>query len=113
MKRENRILKNEQFQLLIKSGMQKRSALCYAYTLPNDLNTLRVGIAVSKKIGNAVVRNKIKRQMRAAIRPYVHKRTGDFVFIAKKDILTHSFKDLENAIAYIFDNNGEKNEEKK
>lgn len=113
MKREHRILKNEQFQLIIKKGLLKRSALCYAYRLPNDLNTLRVGVAVSKKIGNAVVRNKIKRQMRAAIRPYTKTRIGDFVFIAKKDILNHSFKDLEHAIAHIFDNNGEKNEETK
>lgn len=110
MKREHRILKNEQFQVIYRKGKLIRTPLCYGYYLPNDLNLLRVGFAVSKKVGNAVVRNKIKRQLRAIVRPYVQTHRGDFVFVAKKDLLLYSFADLTKAVATIFDENGEKNE---
>lgn len=113
MKREHRILKNEQFQTLIKKGTIIRTPLCYAYYLPNDNHILRVGIAVSKKIGNAVTRNKIKRQMRATIRQYIKTHVGDYIFIAKKAILDTSYVDLTHAVATIFAKNGEINEKKK
>ena len=108
MKRDNRILKNEQFQTIIKVGKLTRTNLCYVYYCPNELGVLRVGIAVSKKIGNAVVRNKIKRQAKAIVRKYVVTHEGDFVIIAKKAILDQSFADLEQAIAAIFNKNGVK-----
>ena len=113
MKRENRLLKNAQFQIVFRKGKLIRTPLCYGYYYDNDLNILRVGIAVSKKVGNAVVRNKVKRQIRAIVRPYVNSHYGDFVFVAKKKLLDASFSDLEKAMAHIFDENGEKNEEKK
>lgn len=110
MKREHRLLKNEQFQTIFRKGKLIRTPLCYGYYLRNDLNLLRVGFAVSKKVGNAVVRNKIKRQLRAIVRPYVATHVGDFVFVAKKDLLKYSFADLTKAVASIFDKNGENNE---
>ncbi len=67
-----------------------------------------MGIAVSKKIGNAVVRNKVKRQAKAIIRNYVNTHEGDFIIIAKKAILDQSFADFEQAIAVIFNKNGVK-----
>ncbi|OQC10973.1 MAG: Ribonuclease P protein component [Tenericutes bacterium ADurb.Bin087] len=107
MKREHRILKNEQFQAIIKNGVLTKTPLCYGYFTPNELETLRVGVAVSKKIGNAVTRNKIKRQIKAIVRPYIKTHTGDFIIVAKKEINNSSFGDLVNAIAKIFDNNGD------
>lgn len=113
MKRAHRILKNEQFQVLIKKGRLTRTPLCYGYYLANELNTLRVGIAVSKKVGNAPIRNRIKRQIRAIVRPYTKTHAGDFVFVAKKEILNRNFADLAVAIDRIFTENGVKNEKKK
>lgn len=107
MKREHRILKNEQFQTIIKTGKLIKTPLCYGYFVPNELETLRVGIAVSKKIGNAVIRNKIKRQIKAIVRPYVKTHAGDFIIVAKKEIINSSFDDKEKAIGKIFDENGD------
>lgn len=113
MKREHRILKNEDYQVIIKTGKLVRTPLCYGYYRPNELETLRVGVAVSKKVGNAVTRNKIKRRIKAIVRPYTKTHGGDFVLVAKKDVLESSFTDLTNAIMKIFSENGEKHEEKK
>lgn len=112
MNKEHRIRKNEQFQTIIKKGTLYKYSLCYCYYMPNELDKLRIGIAVSKKVGNAVIRNKIKRQIRAIVRPYVRTHTGDYIFVAKKDILKHSFNELSQTIAIIFDENGEYNEKK-
>ena len=60
------------------------------------------GNSSHKKIGNAVVRNKVKRQAKAIIRNYVNTHEGDFIIIAKKAILDQSFADFEQAIAVIF-----------
>lgn len=107
MKKEHRILKNEQFQTIMKKGTLTKTSLCYGYYAPNDLNKLRVGVAVSKKVGNAVTRNKIKRQIKAIVRPYIKTHTGDFIIVAKKEIIDSSFDDKGDAIAKIFDNNGD------
>ncbi len=43
-------------------------ALLVMYTAPNDLGATRVGITVSRRVGNAVVRNRVRRRLREALR---------------------------------------------
>lgn len=112
MKKLNRIRKNSEFQRIIKTGKLTRTNLCYGYYVENNVQVLRIGVAVSKKIGNAVVRNKIKRQIRALVHPYVKTHSGDFVLVAKSDVLKNSFLDLTLALNRIFEKNGETNEKK-
>ncbi|MCR4950402.1 MAG: ribonuclease P protein component [Solobacterium sp.] len=64
MKKVNRVRKNEEFQVLIRQGKKKTSASFVMYCMPKKEEQARIGISLSKKIGNAVVRNKIKRQVR-------------------------------------------------
>jgi ribonuclease P protein component len=65
---------------------------------------LRVGFSVSKKIGGAVERNKIKRRMREAIRPYlglINKKNVDLIFIARMKIKGISFSVVEDSMVNL------------
>ena len=58
--------------------------------------TVRVGFSVSKRIGNAVQRNRAKRRMRASLTPMLPHIAGGFnvIFIAKPDVLEAPFFEL-------------------
>ena len=63
----------------------------------NNENTHRFAICVSKKIGNAVVRNKIKRQTKDIIDKsnLIFKRNKDYVIIVSREINTIDFKEMK------------------
>jgi ribonuclease P protein component len=65
----------------------------------------RLGITVTKKVGNAVVRNRIKRLCREFFRLNKHKITGhwDINIIAKKQAADLSAKDVFSSLKHIFD----------
>ena len=67
MKKEYRVKKNEDFSLIIKEKQSLANRSFIIYYRKNDYPNARVGISVSKKIGKAVVRNKIKRQVRMMV----------------------------------------------
>ena len=60
MKKEFRVRKNEDFSRIIKKKQSMANRSFIIYYLKNDLDHARIGISVSKKLGKAVIRNKIK-----------------------------------------------------
>ena len=67
MKKINRVKKHSEFDSIIKNARYVKSQHFVVYFQPKDENLLRTGISVNKKHGNAVQRNRIKRQVRAMI----------------------------------------------
>ena len=66
--------------------------------------TVRVGFTITKKIGGAVVRNKIKRRLRAIIKEVLNnyfKKNYDYVIIANKKSLDMDYKELKNDIIKV------------
>lgn len=64
----------------------------------NQLGCVRLGFTVTKKHGNAVARNRIKRRLREAVRLSVKEQlpqNGDYVVIARNDALTMDFTKLQ------------------
>ena len=66
--RSEKILKRREFQAAYARGVKIHAACFVLYILRNDLSRHRLGLTVSRKIGPAVARNRIKRQLREAFR---------------------------------------------
>ena len=85
MKVVNRVKKYDEFQKIINEGSLVRNDSFNAYYLKVATPLSRFGISIPKKSGNAVVRNRMKRQIRAAISAAcVMTISYEIVFIARK-----------------------------
>ena len=94
MKKKYRLLKNEEFESIIKGKKFRSSKTLTIYFQPKVETNSRIGISVGKKIGNAVVRNKIKRQMKTIVVAHIDfdKYENDLVILVRKDYLVNNYK---------------------
>ena len=95
MKKEIRIKSNEEFSFLVKNGKRIKTNEFHIYYLRNNKSVNRFGISVSTKLGNAVTRNRIKRQLRAIIDDFNKSSTTqtlDIIVVAKQGFLNNTFK---------------------
>ena len=91
LRKNERLLSRSDFEKVLSLGQKRRVDRSFIlYTLPNGLNRKRLGIIASKKIGNAVIRNRAKRKIREAYRrlKYQIKPAMDIVVISGKDLLS-------------------------
>ncbi len=112
MKRINRVRKSADFEKLIHSKQSINTPEILVYFLDNCLNHTRVGVVASKKIGNAVKRNKIKRQLRQMAMKESLNVGVDLIFIAKKNYNVENFCENSCAIQKVIDEIRRKTDEK-
>lgn len=113
MKKKEIIKKSDDYTKIIKQNNKlKNKYYSLFYTKAN--NTL-FGISIPKKIGNAVVRNKNKRQIKNIIDNNKNniQNNYNYVIIIRKEILSLSYKDKEKELIDLFKKIGEKNEKQK
>ena len=105
MKKIYRLVSNDDFSLVVKKGRTLKDDSFTIHFLKNDLSHSRVGISASTKLGHAVVRNKIRRQIRAIVDQKLdfNNIAFDIVIIARNGFLTHSFQDNKNTLNYLLD----------
>ena len=103
MKKEYRIKKNEEFASIIGNKHSKNSAAFVVYYVDKKLDKTRVGISVSKKLGNAVERNRIKRQVREMIRSIIdfENCSKDLIVIVRKTYLERDFMANKNDLEIL------------
>ena len=104
MKVINRIKASDDFALAIKKGKAQRNQSYVIHYRPNEFEYTRVGISVSSKLGNAVVRNLVKRQIRSICDMLIdyNSQSFDIVIIAKANFLNRSFDDNKQSLKELF-----------
>ena len=107
MKVINRIKDKQQFGIVVKKGKTLKETPYIVHYLDNGLSVCRVGLSVSKRLGNAVMRNRIKRQTRAMCDSLIDYsfHTFDVIIVVKPEFVNQSFDDnkkiLNNLLSKI------------
>mgnify|MGYP002524191998 CR=1 FL=1 len=104
MKVINRIKASDDFALAIKKGRAQRNQSYVIHYRPNEFNYVRVGISVSSKLGNAVVRNLVKRQIRSMCDSLIDYNSQSLyiVIVAKANFLDRSYDDNKQSLKELF-----------
>ncbi|PRX31860.1 ribonuclease P protein component [Orenia metallireducens] len=101
---DKKLKKTYEFKKVYKYGKSIADRYIVLYVLHNSSSERKVGYSVSKKIGKAVVRNRIKRVFREAYRHNKDKLiTGiDIVLIARKPIVDTSYQQIDKSLNHLF-----------
>ncbi len=104
MKRFPSIKKNSEFQKVYKNGSSCANRLLVMYVNRSERPGMRIGISVSKKVGNSVVRHRIVRMIREIFR--LHKIEtdpgSDIIVVAKPAAKDADFRTLESAYLHLY-----------
>lgn len=107
MNKHQRVKKNAEFQKIFKRGKSfaNRQFVVYCFEKEGQ-EDFRLGLSVSKKIGNAVTRNRIKRYIRQAFLEMKDevKPNMDYVIIARHQAATMDFHESKKKFAARFKN---------
>ena len=98
------LIKNIYFQKVYKYGKSYSDKYLIVYYRKNELNINKIGISVSKKVGNSIVRHKVKRVIKEAYRLNEEKfiKGIDIVVIARPNAYKLDFFSAEKSLIYLF-----------
>lgn len=94
--------KNAQFRLVYNKGRSSANKYLVMFWLPNKKDGLRLGISVSKKVGNAVIRNRVKRRLKECFRLSGYSKSDiDIVLIARTPAAEADYASLERSLSAL------------
>jgi ribonuclease P protein component len=97
------VKKSKDFSNIIHGGTFFKNNCYVIYNKDNGLDIYRFGISVSKKLGNAVERNKYKRQLRFIIDKYkkYYQNGTDYIIIIRNGYIDSNFESKEKNFVYL------------
>lgn len=98
MRGEQYLTKTAQYGLVYNKGDSWASGLVVMKALPNGLGFSRYGFSVGRRVGKAVVRNRVKRLFREILRQTPLQSGWDIMFIARPRVASASYVNLERAV---------------
>jgi ribonuclease P protein component len=98
MRKELRLCRRKDFDNVFRKGRSWNNELLVLRSLPNDLPHNRYGFITSKRLGKAVVRNRVRRRVREVVRVLPLAASWDIVVSAKAKSADAGFQELHNAV---------------
>jgi ribonuclease P protein component len=94
------IKKNKDYKIIYSHGKSVADRHMVLFFLANNLETCRFGFTASKKIGNAIKRNRVRRLLKEACRLNLKRfQTGfDYVLLARKSIVGQKYQQVEESL---------------
>ena len=102
IKKALRIKKKIDFDKIFSSRKSTANKKFVIYQLPSKTTHFRAAISVSKKLGNAVTRNRVKRLVRHALIPLSDNLSQtDFVIVCRKGVETLTFDEVQKNLTHV------------
>ena len=104
MHKEHRLARREDFGRVYRHGKSTANQQFVVYVLPRPQNEcFRLGVSVSKKLGNAVVRNRLRRMMKEIVRLNKDLITAkiDIVLIARKPVADMEYEQMHKSLMHV------------
>ena len=103
MKEYTSLKKNIDFQKVYRNGKSKANKYLVMYVLPNNLSINRLGITVSKKVGNSVVRHHLTRLLRESYRLHeeMFHSGWDIVVIVRVSAKNEGYHKLKSSLLHL------------
>lgn len=102
-----RLRKDSDFKNIYRKGKSLATKTLVFYFIKNDLGYTRVGYSISKKVGKAVTRNRIRRLIKENLKDIPDLKDGyDIIFIGRIPSSESDYKEIGKSIRYLFRKSG-------
>jgi len=101
MNREQHLTRTDQFATVYNQGRSWANQLLVMKTFPNGLELSRFGFSINKRVGKAVVRNRVRRRLRECVQSMPWKQGWDVVLIVRSTASNADYAEIRKALEQL------------